>query len=458
MMPFMSHCQWVEEWSYSVDLSGVRFYDVLEDGNGDLLLVGNQPDFQDWRYYTVKLTEVGDEIWTMGEGEGEELSARVISRAYNGDFIVAGTRRTAPTWDSDFALKRMKGDGSIVWQTSFSSTSDDRLYSMVQLSDSSFLLGGVAEWNQAADGTQDMQLTRVAVDGTIIWTKRIDLEHSTSAEQVMALEDGGFIVAGYVGHSESALSSAYLARYDSQGDTVWTRAYSLPDLSLSFRGATLTSEGHIVATGSAEFEEEQGDDVYLELNTQVKKIDLDGNLIWETTIDRTLGCSAMEMADGNLLIGRYSSGFSILSSSGEEVYTHNLELPNGLLVNNVVETQNGDVLVVGNDYRGSPLLMRLGLAPLNQDEAPDDLISDRIRSVPTLVSDRSFITFSNRDAKPLDIVIFNSFGAIVRTYSAVTGESVVFEAQGLMDGMYIVQLVDGDKVIGTNRLVVRGAE
>jgi hypothetical protein len=194
-------------WEYSVASPGEELVvDALETADGDLVLdVIVEEDGQ-----LVKLDADGHILWTNRYELAGWQFASQIAQTDDGGFLLAGfsmssgSRRQADTW-----LARCTPTGELEWQTTFGDAAhDDYATSLIQLKDGTYLLGGIGN---------GVLLSRVDQDGNALWRRSLVGQAVYGGEGLIELEDGGFLIAGFVQITNGRSYDAILLRTDAEG-------------------------------------------------------------------------------------------------------------------------------------------------------------------------------------------------------------------------------------------------
>lgn len=197
-------------WEYTVPSPGEELViDALETAEGDLVLaVIVEEDGQ-----LVKLDADGHILWTNRYELAEWQFASQLAQTDDGGFLLAGfsmssgSRRQADTW-----LARCTPTGELEWETTFGDAAhDDYATSLIQLKDGTYLLGGIGN---------GVLLSRVDQDGNVLWRRSLVGQAVYGGEGLIELEDGGFLIAGFVQLTNGRSYDAILLRTDAEGQTV----------------------------------------------------------------------------------------------------------------------------------------------------------------------------------------------------------------------------------------------
>ena len=192
-------------WEYTVESPEEELVlDALETGEGDLVLaVGIASDGK-----LVKLDANGQSQWERRyELPGWQFASQV-AQTEDGGFLLAGfvmgSGSQADTW-----LAHCTSTGELEWETSFGNPSfDDYANSMIQLKDGTYLIGKIGN---------GMLLTHIDEDGNILWERSLVGTAVYGARELIQLEDGGFLVAGFIQIRNGRSYDAILLRTNADG-------------------------------------------------------------------------------------------------------------------------------------------------------------------------------------------------------------------------------------------------
>ena len=192
-------------WEYTVESPEEELVlDALETPEGDLVLaVGIASDGK-----LVKLDANGQSQWEKRyELPGWQFASQV-AQTEDGGFLltgfVMGSGSQADTW-----LAHCTSTGELEWETSFGNLSfDDYANSLIQLKDGTYLIGKIGN---------GMLLTHIDEDGNILWERSLVGTAVYGARELIQLEDGGFLVAGFIQIRNGRSYDAILLRTNADG-------------------------------------------------------------------------------------------------------------------------------------------------------------------------------------------------------------------------------------------------
>lgn len=168
----------------------------------------------------------------------------VLAGAFLGDVQFVGTATTLLSAGGvDVFLARYDAGGSLAWARGAGGVLDDAAQGIARLSDGSLLavgtfqgaaifgLGEPRETTLASNGLDDLFMARFSADGALIWAQGVGGVEEDLARDVVALDGGGFAVAGLfrdtvtfgAGYTFTAdgANDAFLARLTADGALDW---------------------------------------------------------------------------------------------------------------------------------------------------------------------------------------------------------------------------------------------
>jgi len=230
-----------------------------------------------------------------------------------GAFVLTGEELIEGN-NSDVVLLKADSTGEEIWRSHFGWNTHERGYSLIQTSDNGFMIGGYMkdletttysgnplivkfdsignyQWNKTIGGPfvdgvamlcldddnnvavltsvadsmknndfaySKIQVCKIDQEGNIIWCRKYGpskLENYIS--NIKPLVNGGFICCGYNYIEDTAISSGWLLRLDSDGDSIWYKNYlfysNYEDNNINIlRDVLTTDDGGYISVGSAD--------------------------------------------------------------------------------------------------------------------------------------------------------------------------------------------------------------
>jgi outer membrane protein assembly factor BamB len=194
-------------WEYTVEIPGEELViDALETAEGDLVLaVIVEEDAE-----LVKLDADGNVLWTQRyELAGWQYASQVAETGDGRILLVgfsmsSGSRRQADTW-----IARSTPTGDLEWETSFGDPAyDDYATSLIRLKDGTYLIGSIAN---------GMLLSRIDQDGNVLWRRSLIGHAVYGSAGLVELDDGGYLVAGFIQIINGRSYDAIFLRTDAEG-------------------------------------------------------------------------------------------------------------------------------------------------------------------------------------------------------------------------------------------------
>jgi len=171
-------------------------YSVQQTSDSGYIITGCTDSFGsgDLDIYLIKKNALGDTLWTKVYGRtGIDIGCSV-KQAPDGGYIVAGFTETQSGY-TDIYLLRTNANGDTLWTRTYGGTYYDLGNSMLQLSDSIYIIAGYT--NSYGEPYGDVFLMRVNANGDLIWEKTYGGGYCDEAWSVDITSTGGYIIAGY---------------------------------------------------------------------------------------------------------------------------------------------------------------------------------------------------------------------------------------------------------------------
>lgn len=203
--------------------------EVQRTVDGGYLVVGSTGSFLDdyqYGYYVwlVKLDNTGAITWQKRYGlPGEDVFARSAQQTRDGGYVVAGTRRSHPTFGYDPFMVKLDSAGAIAWQVGIG-VAEAETYSgfecVRQAADGGYV--AVGSTDEYGSGKGDSWVVKFDTTGEVLWQKAIGSPRPDWANDLVALKDGSCVVAGMVS-SPNRGGDGWLCKLDPNGNIVWQR-------------------------------------------------------------------------------------------------------------------------------------------------------------------------------------------------------------------------------------------
>lgn len=292
-----------------IDLpDSLRYFggDVIEVN--DSILIGmalredlSQPSDERGDFCLLQFDKSGDVIseWVYGENDHKDIPQNLISTSDGGYLFSGQTQFEAPP-DTDGQLYAVKIDslGNEQWSQEYGGTLYESGGGGVQTPDGGFLILG---WTRSfGAGNRDFYLVKTDNLGSEQWFETYGDSFFDSGQDIGALNDGNYILAGYRNLNDKR--QAYFYKVDENGDVIWEQDYGEVQSIEEFRGVIELDNGDLVGVGLFDENAPSGS------NNQglLIRVDSEGNQKWLRTYDKSpqidLFYSVLETEDGGFLL------------------------------------------------------------------------------------------------------------------------------------------------------------
>jgi len=182
---------------------------TTSDQSGDVGLTPGDTDM-----WVVKLDGAGQKVWNMTPGGSRGEVAHAVQQTSDGGYVVAGMSNSRPGGDiglnrgiEDYWVVKLDSAGQKVWNTTLGGSGCDIAFAVDQTSDGGYVVagevhpsGGDIERNY---GGYDLWVVKLDGAGQKVWNKTLGGNGHDGALAVQQASDGGYVVAGYTGSSQS---------------------------------------------------------------------------------------------------------------------------------------------------------------------------------------------------------------------------------------------------------------
>lgn len=299
-----------------------------------------QPSRGSTDFWVVKINEKGKKVWDREFGGTEEEALSIIVPTGDGKYLLGGWSASGRSRDksqssqgwSDYWVVKMDESGHKEWDLRFGGDMIDKLLSMTPTADGGFLLGGSSysgisgDKTEASRGLDDFWVVKIDSDGNKLWDRRYGGAESDLLTEVIAVHDGGFLLAGRSSSKEGGdktdgLKGEYdywVVRIDEDGNKLWDKTFGGDLYDFPAKLLPTPDDGFLIGGSS---DSNISGDVTQPCRGMddfwVVKIDWEGNKLWDRRFGGDLadGLTAIEPTpDGNFLLG----GWSYSNISGEK--------------------------------------------------------------------------------------------------------------------------------------------
>jgi len=222
---------------------------VHQTSDGGYIIAGYARSFSNGNEdaYLIKTNSSGDTLWTKIYGGASNDYAWSVQQTADSGYILAGWTSSFGNGADDVYLIKTNATGGTLWMRTFGGVQCDFGFSVQQTADGGYLIAG--QTASFGGGYDDSYLIKTNASGDTLWTRTYGFGRafSSAAYSAQQTTDGGYIVAGHLGHD------VYLVKANASGDTLWTQTYGGTDLDTGFSVQQTSDGGYIVAGSTDSF-------------------------------------------------------------------------------------------------------------------------------------------------------------------------------------------------------------
>ncbi len=253
--------------------------------------------------FLLKTNHNGDSLWFETYGGSDDEVANDLEIADDGDFIVTGSKYTsANNWD--IYLIKTNNEGAPIWAYTYGDSLDDDKGNACELTAAGEIL-------ITGQSQREAILLKLDTLGAALWSYTYigfyGYESSTGYD-LKSLSNGEIVVTG-----DSYGALAFILKTDSLGNEIWAKGIGHfgdnPDFV--FKSVNKTTDKGFILSGRY-FDWGHVDNNYSEFDAIfIAKADSNGDTVWTRDLYPTDDCCGYigeEIDNGNFLIGGYSGG------------------------------------------------------------------------------------------------------------------------------------------------------
>lgn len=202
---------------------------ISETGDGGFILAGTTDSFGAGSrdVWILKLDGIGDVTWQKTYGGDDADYARQIALTADGGFIVAGRTSSFGSRPGDFWVFKLDSAGDVKWQKSYGQAADiETAFSIAETNDGEGY-GYIVAGNRFIGGNSEADLWVLKLDGigTPDWQKTYGGTKDDRLQSVFQAKDLSYIVAGHTRSFGAGGVDCWIMNVDSQGAIVWEKTF-----------------------------------------------------------------------------------------------------------------------------------------------------------------------------------------------------------------------------------------
>jgi len=247
---------------YSLPELTIPFSVKQTDDNG--YLAAGMINYDAW---IIRLNEYGDSLWTKRIGWSGFENVKYIQHTNDGNFILVGEINSFGGGDFDVWLLKIDGQGDTIWSKTIGGYSGDTGYCVQPTKDEGYIIVGQTD-TFSHYGSADIWLIKTDSKGDTLWTIIYGRSGSDRGWHVQQTTDNGYIITGKVEESDD--ENLFIAKIDSLGNTEWEKIYGEFGITENGKSVIQSSDGNYIVAGTRD-------------NMWLLKFDTNGDTLWTRT-------------------------------------------------------------------------------------------------------------------------------------------------------------------------------
>jgi len=215
-----------QSWSVAVDGVGNAFISGFTKGT----LSGTNAG--DWDAFLTKYDPAGNLLWTEQLGTSNEELSRSVAVDTSGNAFISGRTKGSLSGTNaggyDAYLSKYDTNGNLLWTEQLGTSHSDNSSSVAVDGAGNIFISGSTEGNLGGinAGHDDAFLSKYDTNGNLLWTEQLGTSGYDHSNSVVVDGSGNVFISGgtsgHLGGTGEGSTDAYLAKYDSTGNLLWT--------------------------------------------------------------------------------------------------------------------------------------------------------------------------------------------------------------------------------------------
>jgi len=240
------------QWQYRYGGTGTdKAYSIQQTPDGGYIVAGETTSFgaKGIDAWILRLNSNGGVAWgKMYGGDGDEI-ARSVNWTADDGFIVAGETNSLGAGFADFWVMKLKANGDYDWQKTYGGANDDFAHFIEKTTDGGYIVAGQSF---SFNALGDMWVLKLKLDGSIDWQRTYYGVNPDAVRSIQKTPDGGYIIAGNTTSFGNVLGDMWVLKLNSNGDIDWQKGYG-GQYSNSANFIMPISEGGYILAGETSF-------------------------------------------------------------------------------------------------------------------------------------------------------------------------------------------------------------
>lgn len=216
---------WTRIFDYGVSGGPVCLVQVSDGGIvvSGFVFYGGYPDYND--PCLAKFDSSGNHLWTktvQGTSYWECYCSPI--QASDGGLVVTGYTNTFGVGGYgkyDLILAKFDSSGNLLWARTLGGPGHEYGNQVIEAYDGGLVVAGAI--NSYGAGGWDLLLSKFDASGNYLWSRTLGGANYDWGQSLVQTSDSGFVVAGYTFSFAGGDSCLLLAKFDVSGNLLWTR-------------------------------------------------------------------------------------------------------------------------------------------------------------------------------------------------------------------------------------------
>jgi hypothetical protein len=441
----LSYGQWTKTYG-GLDIEYGK--SVQQTVDGGFVFTGSTKSYGngDYDVWLIKTDNNGDSLWTKTFGGINNDQGWDIKQTTDGGFIISG--ETIKSFYPDIWLIKTDNNGDTLWTNTFGGWDHEKAYCVNQTSDKGFIITGTS--NSFGSNTySDLYLIKTDSNGTNIWSKVYGGNSTDKGRSVLQTKDGGFIVTGITNSFGNGSYDLWLMKTDHQGDTIWTKTFGGAGFEEGFSIKETTDSGYIITGSTTSY----GNGSY---DLWIIKTDSQGDSIWTKAYGGTdfdQGDDIVQTSDGGFIITGLTKSFGngsfdlwLLKTDyqGDTLWTKTLGGADADYGKSVQQTLDGGYIITGNTEINTGnydlwIIKTDSLGDTTSQQITSLKESTFLNEMEIYPNPFSISTTIELPSEPHTLTIYDITGNKVRE-EQVSGTTTIIERGDLKPGVYLLEV------------------
>ncbi len=313
------------EWSAQIGTSVLdQSFSVAVDGSGNTYISGmtggnlGGTSAGHYEAFLAKFDASGNVLWTRQIGTAKYDRSNAVAVDSAGNAYISGNTYGSlggtSAGGSDAFLVKYDPSGNLVWSQQIGTANTELSSSVVVDSSSNIYICGNTNGNLGGTyrGEDDAYLTKFDSSGNVLWTRQIGTTENDNGHAVTVDSSGNVYISGSTSGDLDGVNAgsydAFLTKYDTSGNELWTQQIGTTSSDSSY-AVTTDSTGNVYISGYTEGD--LGGTNAGSLDACLTKLDASGNVLWSRQIgtyatDRSYGVAVD--SSGNIFISGFTGG------------------------------------------------------------------------------------------------------------------------------------------------------